>query len=83
MSEQRKPLEQEFEYFQTHQQEFSEQHGNQFVVIAGEKVIGFFNTMADAIITAKKDYKPGTFFVEFCSPDPAYYNVTLVNWNAS
>jgi hypothetical protein len=83
MPEKRKPLEREFEYFRTHQSEFSEKHANQFVVIVGEKTIGFFNTIAEAITNARKTYLPGTFFVELCSSDPAYYHVTLVNWNVS
>jgi hypothetical protein len=82
MNTQKIPLEREFEFFQTHQKQFSTENANKFVVIVGEKVLGFFNTIAEAITTAKKDYAPGTFFVELCSPDPSYYHVSLVNWNA-
>lgn len=77
------PLEKEFGFFQTHQIEFSTQHANKFVVIVGETVLGFFSTISEAVTLAKKDYLPGTFFVEFCSPDPSYYHVNLVNWNVS
>jgi len=82
MNTKERPLEKEFGYFQTHQAQFSAEYANKFVVIVGEKVLGFFNTIAEAITTAKKDHAPGTFFVELCSPDPAYYHVNLVNWNA-
>ena len=73
------PLREEFLFFQEHKDEFIREHANQFVVLVDHKVLGFFNTIAEAINEAMKEHKPGKFFVEFLTPDSSYYNLSLMH----
>jgi hypothetical protein len=76
-------LEKEYTYFKTHLDEFIKDHPNQFVVIIGERVLGFYPNLTDALKETVKDHKPGTFFVELCTPDKDYYNTILINWTVA
>ena len=81
MEKKAKALEKEFEFFRANLPEFSKEHPNKYVVIVDNKVVGFFPNITEAILFSKKKYEPGTFFVELCTPDPYYYNVSFLNWN--
>ena len=81
MENRAKPLEKEFEFFRAHLPEFNKEHPNKYVEIVDNKVVGYFPNITEAILFSKKKYEPGTFFVELCTPDPSYYNVSFLNWN--
>jgi hypothetical protein len=42
-------LEQEYKYFLSHLEEFSKAHLNEFVLIKGEQVVGFFGSYEKAL----------------------------------
>jgi hypothetical protein len=60
-------LEKEFKYFEKNKQKFIAEHPNEYVVIAGEKVFGFFKNEETAIKEALKHYKAGEFLCQKCS----------------
>ncbi len=59
-------LNKEYDFFKKNIKDFIENHLNEFVVIKNEKVIGFFNTEAEALLHMKND-EFGTFLVQQCS----------------
>jgi len=56
-------LEKEYEYYLNHMGEFSQAHKGQFVVIKGEQVLGFYDTMPNAIEKTNEHHAIGTFLV--------------------
>jgi len=75
-------LEQEYNFFQSNLKNFVQKHPNKYVVIIGESVLGFYNTITDALAETVKKHEPGSFFIELCTDDRDYYNVVLYNWGA-
>ncbi len=63
--------------------EFIKEHTNEFVVIAGESVLGFYPSLTAALKETVKTHEPGSFFVELCTPDKDYYNTVLINWTVA
>ena len=45
-------LEKEFEYYLKNQNDLVEKYNNKYIVIIGEKVVGAYNTDAEALIDA-------------------------------
>jgi hypothetical protein len=67
------PLEREFEYFLTHQDELVREHRGKFVVIKDEKVIGVYPSEFGAVEETAKDHELGTFLVQRCEPGSESY----------
>lgn len=61
-------LEKEFEYYLKNQNDLVEKYNNKYIVIIGEKVVGAYNTDAEALIDAEKKYQLGTFLIQKCTP---------------
>ncbi len=60
-------LEREFSYFKEHREEFVAAHANEFVVIVGDKVLGFYKTQEEALKSVE-GMSPGSYFVKQCLP---------------
>lgn len=76
-------LETEYRFFKDHLPEFVHKYPGKYVVIIGESVLGFYNSISEALAETIKEHKPGTFFVELCTDDKDYYNVVLYNWRVA
>ena len=57
-------LQKEYDFFLAHLNEFSEQHLNEFVVIKGEQVVGFFNSYEKALRDGLKQFGNVPFFIK-------------------
>jgi hypothetical protein len=57
-------LEQEYKYFLSHLEEFSKTHLNEFVVIKGEQLVGFFNSYEKALRDGLQRFGNVPFFIE-------------------
>ena len=66
-------IEQEFQYYLQHQNEFVTQYNNRYLVIHNQQVVGDYATFADAVTDAQRRYQPGTFIVQRCSEGPKDY----------
>lgn len=60
-------LEREYAYFKEHRSEFVSRHANEFVVIVGDKVLGFYKTQDEALKSVENQ-PPDSFFVKQCLP---------------
>ncbi|OHD20335.1 MAG: hypothetical protein A2Y38_22670 [Spirochaetes bacterium GWB1_59_5] len=58
-------LEREYALFNTKRDEFVRDHGNEFVVIQGESILGFFKDEIKAL-ESMKGHRLGTFLVQRC-----------------
>lgn len=56
-------LEKEYGYYLEHMGDFLPEHMGQFVVIKGEEVLGFYDTLPNAIEQTAKTHALGTFLV--------------------
>ncbi len=63
-------LQGEFEYYLEHQAELAEQYQDRFIVIKGGKVLGDYETAAEAVRATVQTHEPGTFLVQRCNADP-------------
>lgn len=59
-------LEKEYRYFESVASELAKTHLHKFAVIKGEKVIGIYDTMQEALKKTAKDHKLGTFIIQQC-----------------
>ncbi|HZE60921.1 MAG TPA: DUF5678 domain-containing protein [Burkholderiales bacterium] len=71
------PLKKEFAYFLANQKEMVEKYNGKVVVIKDEKVIGVFETEAEAVSKTQKDHKLGTFLVQKVEPGTSGYTQTF------
>jgi Family of unknown function (DUF5678) len=62
------PLQEEFHWYLANQNELVKRYRGRYLAIAGQKVIGDFNTIGDAYQTTIRTCKPGTFIIKFCIP---------------
>lgn len=68
-----KTLENEFNYYLGHQDEFVKQYNGKFIVIKGNKILGAYDTELEAIRQTSKTEKLGTFLIQKCEPGEASY----------
>lgn len=61
-------LEKEFQYFKQNRNELVKTHLNEYVVIKGEEIIGFFPSEEKAL-RAMSEHELGTFIVQQCIPE--------------
>ena len=71
------PLKKNLAWYIANQQELSAKYNGKILLIVEQKLIGAFDSMADAYTTALKDYELGSFTLQPCSPDPDSYTLTL------
>lgn len=63
-----KPIDQEFQYYLTHQRELVQQYNGKYLVIKNETVISAFDSEVEAVNETLKTHKLGTFLVQKCEP---------------
>lgn len=66
-------LEQEFQYYLSHQSELIEKYNGRFIVIVGESVIGDYTSEASAFFETEKTNEVGTFLIQYCEPGEGAY----------
>ena len=71
-----RPLQKEFDYYRLHQDELVQRYRGRFIVIKDEKVIGDYDSVADAVRETSKEHELGTFFVIECQPGKESYTQT-------
>ena len=70
-------LEKEFKYYLDHQNELLKDYNNKIIVIVGNKVVGYYDSVESAYFESGKQYKPGTFLIQKCSQGEKDYAVTF------
>ncbi len=70
-------LEQEFKYYEDHQEELLKQYNGKFIAIVGDRIVGEFDTEMEAYTETKKNYTPGTFLIQQCIPGEGSYTQTF------
>ena len=70
-------LEKEFKYYIENQKELVQKYEGKYIVIRGEKVVGSYNTEAEAYGKSIKKYELGTFMIQLCSPGKESYTHTF------
>ncbi len=70
-------LKNEFNYFLKNQEELVKKYNGKYIVIKEEKVIGDYETEADAYIETSKMHKVGTFLIQYCVPGEDSYTQTF------
>ena len=71
------PLEQEFKYYLSHQDELVKQYDGKYLVIKDCEVVGVFDSEIEAIEETSKKHKLGTFLVQKCDSGPESYTQTF------
>ena len=71
-----KPLEKEFKYYISHQDELVKKYNGRYIVIKGHNVIGSFKSEIEAIEKTTINHKLGTFLVQKCEPGKDSYTQT-------
>ena len=61
-------LTQSAEVFETNRDNWSHDHRGQYVVLVGDRLIGFFDDLAEAYQAGKDEAPPGEFFIGHCLP---------------
>jgi hypothetical protein len=72
-------LKKDLEWYIANQRELSENYNGKILLIVDQRLIGAFGSMQDAYAAATKDYAPGSFSLQPCSPDSDSYTLTLHN----
>jgi hypothetical protein len=62
-----KPLEKEFRWYLSHQEELVQKYDGKFIVIKGEEVFGAYDNLGDAVDETEKTLVLGTFLVQKCT----------------
>ncbi len=65
----------EFLYYLAHQDELVEQYNGKVIVLLDHAVVATYPTVEDAYFASIKQYKPGTFLIQLCTPGPSAYTV--------
>jgi len=71
------PLKKNLEWYIANQKELSAKYNGKILLIVDQQLIGAFDSMEEAYLTACKTYAPGTFTLQPCSPDPDSYTLML------
>ncbi|MBA7537739.1 hypothetical protein ES705_30008 [subsurface metagenome] len=72
-----KPLEKEFKYYLKNQDELVKKYNGKVIVIKNKKVIGVYDSVAEAVHETSKNEPLGNFLVQKCTPGKKDYTVTL------
>ncbi|MBA7512957.1 hypothetical protein ES705_04966 [subsurface metagenome] len=71
------PLEKEFKYYIKNQNKLVKRYNNKCIVIKNKKVIGVYDSEAEAVQETSKNEPLGTFLVQKCTPGEEDYTVTI------
>ncbi|RXG63283.1 hypothetical protein ES695_18125 [Candidatus Atribacteria bacterium 1244-E10-H5-B2] len=71
-----KPLEKEFKYYIKNQNKLVKRYNNKCIVIKNEKVIGVYDSEAEAVQETSKNEPLGNFLVQKCTPGKESYTQT-------
>jgi hypothetical protein len=71
------PLKKNLDWYIANQQELSAKYNGKVLLIVDQKLIGAFESMAEAYATALKTYTLGAFTLQPCSPGPDSYTLTI------
>jgi hypothetical protein len=71
------PLKKNLDWYIANQKDLSAKYNGKILLIVDQSLVGTFNSMQEAYTTALKTYKPGTFTLQPCSPDPDSYTLIL------
>lgn len=71
------PLENEFQYYLTHQDQLVAKYRGRVIVIKDATVIGDYDNEAQAVQETQKLHPLGTFLVQRCEPGSANYTQTF------
>lgn len=72
-----KPLEKEFRFFLSHQEELVGKYKGKFIAIAEESVLGAYDSEIEAVRETSKTRPMGTFLVQKCEPGENSYTQTF------
>jgi hypothetical protein len=72
-----KPLEKEFKYYLNNQDELVKKYKGRVIVIKNKKVIGVYDSEAEAVQETSKNEALGTFLIQRCTPGEKDYTITL------
>ena len=72
-----KPLEKEFHWYLTHQDDLVKKYDRRVIVIKNQTVIGDFKNEFEAIEKTSKSEELGTFLVQLCKPGTDSYTQTF------
>lgn len=70
-------LKKDLEWYIANQRELSQKYNGKILLIVDQRLIAAFGSMQEAYATAIKDYAPGSFSLQPCSPDSDSYTLTL------
>ena len=70
-------FESELKYFITNQADLVSKYDGKALVLRGEALVGVYDTPLDAYLAAQRQFEPGTFMIQPCSPGPEAYTVTI------
>jgi hypothetical protein len=66
-------LEKEFKYYLDHQDELVQLYNGKYIVIAGEDVLGSYESIDEAYFMTLQSHEMGTFLIQYCeSGEDAY-----------
>jgi hypothetical protein len=71
------PLEKEFRYFLEHQSDFLPEHEGKFLLIRDQRLVGTFETEAQAINAGIERFELGSFLVQRCERGEESYTQTF------
>lgn len=66
-------LDQEFKYYQEHQNELVKLYKDKHIVIVGEEVVGSYDSELSAYLDSKEKYGLGHFLIQLCEPGVESY----------
>jgi hypothetical protein len=75
MADVKNPLKRELAFYERHKAEWLPQYENQFVVVAGDKVAGFYKDYESAWDAGASEFGPEANFLikQVCLHDPVYF----------
>lgn len=66
-----------FQYYLKHQEELVKQYNGKFLVIKDDKVVGVYDTEADAYFESEEKYGLGNFLIQLCTEGTGAYTQTF------
>jgi Family of unknown function (DUF5678) len=70
-------LKEEFQYFVDHQEELVKKYSGKFIVLKNKKVIGVYDSHAEAYTETQKSEELGTFLIQHCVSGADSYSQTF------
>ena len=71
------PLKKNLDWYIANQVDLSAKYNGKILLIVDQALVGVFSDMGEAYTEARKTYKPETFTLQPCSPDPDSYTMML------